>query len=181
MTSLKRLTVPLLEKLAKECNISLKKGDKKADKIATIKKAGIPEDQLEKLTKKYLTQKSKSKRSSKDTILELKGRIRLLEDQVKFLMSKMSVSEVKITKNQDRDLITITSNLGDIKNFIKTMLNPGESITIDQLIEIKQLQKIPLITLKHAIYGLIEEGIFNVSNGSSRQKIGGKIGILTRK
>ena len=112
--------------------------------------------------------------------VELKGRIRLLEEQVKFLMSKINVTEVRISKDKDRDLIIITSNLEDIKKFIKSMLSPGESITIDDLIEKKELQKIPLITLKHAIYDLIEDGIFEVSEGSSRQKIGGNIGLLTR-
>jgi len=181
MEKLNDLTVPLLNKLAKECNIRFKKGANKPDKIAALKNAGIPKNKLEQLIEKYLPQKKVKKRSSKDIILELKGRIRLLEDQVKFLMSKISVSEVKISKDKDRDIITITSDLGDIKKFVKSMLSPGESITIDDLIEIKELQKIPLITLKHAIYDLIEEGIFEVSEGSSRQKIGGKIGLIARR
>ncbi|MFX0018533.1 MAG: hypothetical protein ACFFAK_15930 [Promethearchaeota archaeon] len=180
MEKLNDLTVPLLNRLAKECGVQFKKGAKKPDKIATLENAGIPKEKMEQLITKYLAKKGIKKRSSKDTILELKGRIRLLEDQVRFLMSKISVTEVKILKDKDRDLITITSNLSDIKKFIKSMLSPGESITIDDLIEIKELQKIPLITVKHAIYDLIEEGIFEVSEGSSRQKIGGKIGLLTR-
>jgi hypothetical protein len=180
MEKLNDLTVPLLNKLAKECGVQFKKGDKKPDKISTLKNAGIPKDKLEQLIEIYLSHKKLKKKSSKDTILELKGRIRLLEDQVKFLMSKISVSEVKISRDKDRDIITITSDLGDIKKFIKSMLSPGESITIDDLIEIKELQKIPLITLKHALYDLIEEGNFKVSEGSSRQKIGGKIGLITR-
>jgi len=180
MEKLNDLTVPLLNKLAKDCGIQFKKGDKKLDKIKILENAGIPKDKMEQFIERYLTKKGIRKRSSKDIILELRGRIRLLEDQVKFLMSKISVSEVKISKDKDRDIITITSDLGDIKKFIKSMLSPGESITIDELIEIKELQKIPLITLKHAIYDLIEEGIFEVSEGSSRQKIGGKIGLLTK-
>ena len=66
-------------------------------------------------------------------------------------------------------------------SFIKSIVSPGESITIDELIEIKEIQKIPLIALKHSIYDLIEEGIFNGVQGNSRQKIGGKIGTLIRK
>ncbi|MFX1495784.1 MAG: hypothetical protein ACFFBZ_15985, partial [Promethearchaeota archaeon] len=146
MDKLNDLTIPLLNKLAKECGIQFKKIDKKSDKITKLRNAGIPNDKLELLITKYLTKKGIRKRGSKDTILELKGRIRLLEDQVKFLMSKISVTEVKISKDEDRGLITITSNLDDIKKFIKSMLSPGESITIDDLIEIKELQKIPLIT-----------------------------------
>ena len=181
MVNLKKLTVLLLDSLARECGVSFNQGDKKSDKIAAILNAGIPKKHLEKLVNKYLAQKSLSKRSSKDIILELKGRIKLLEDQVKFLMSKISVSEVRISKDKDRDIITITSNLEDIKNFIKSILTPGDSITIDELIEIKELQKIPLITLKHAIYDLIEDNVFNTSEGNSRQKLGGNIGLLIRK
>ncbi|MFX1235411.1 MAG: hypothetical protein ACFFBY_12765 [Promethearchaeota archaeon] len=181
MKAIKKLTVPLLEKLAEESGISFKKGDKKADKITAILNSGIPKNQLEKLINKYLTLKSEGKKSTKDLIVELKGRIKLLEEQVKFLMSKISVSELKISKEENRDVITIKSDLGDIKRFIKALLLPGESISIDELIEVRELQKIPLITLKHAVYDLIEEGIFEISEGSSRQKIGDKIGVLKRR
>jgi hypothetical protein len=61
------------------------------------------------------------------------------------------------------------------------MIIPGEKITIDELIEIKELQKIPLITLKHCIYDLIEENVFEVIDGKSRQKFGDNINALTRK
>lgn len=181
MKAIKKLTVPLLEKLAEECGISFNKGDKKADKITAILSSGIPEIRLEKLINKYLNLKSEGKKSTKDSIIELKGRVKLLEEQVKFLMSKISVSELKISKEENRDIITITSDLGDIKKFIQSLLLPGESISIDELIEVRELQKIPLITLKHAVYDLIEEEIFEISEGSSRQKIGGRIGVLKRK
>jgi hypothetical protein len=180
MTELKKLTVPQLEKLAKECEIELKRSDKKAIKIAKIFEAGIEENRLKQLIAKYMSQKKLSRKSSKELISELKGRIRLLEDQVKFLMSKINVAEVTIGTKANRDVITVTSDLGDVKKFIKALLSPGESITIDELIEIKEIQKIPLVALKHAIYDLIEENIFQVEEGNSRQKIGGKIGTLIR-
>jgi hypothetical protein len=180
MTELDKLTVSQLEKLAKECAIELKKSDKKDLKIAKILDAGIEADRLKQLIHKYIGKKKESKRSSKELISELKGRIRLLEEQVKFLMSKINVSEVTIDTEANRDLITITSDLGDIKKFIKALITPGESITIDELIELKEIQKIPLVALKHAIYDLIDERIFEAKEGKSRQKIGGKIGVLTR-
>ena len=141
MEKLNNLTVPMLNKLAKEYGIQFKKGDKKPDKIAILRNAKIPKDKLEQHIEEYLSQKRIKKKSSKNTLLELKGRIRLLEDQVKFLMSKISVSDVRISKEKDRDIITITSDLGDIKKFVKSMLTPGDSITIDELIEIKSCKK----------------------------------------
>jgi len=181
MANLNELTVSLLDRLAKECGIKFRKGTKKTEKIATIENAGIEETYLEQLLNKYLAQKSFSRKTSKDAISELKGRVKLLEEQVRFLMSEISVSKVSLTKKDDRDIITVTTDLADIKKFIKSIISPGESITIDELIEIKEIQKIPLIALKHSIYDLIEEGIFNGVQGNSRQKIGGKIGTLIRK
>ncbi len=180
MVKLNDLTVPLLEKLAEECNIPLKKGSKKKEKIELIKAANIDELKLQELIQKYLNNKTSEKKPKDDLISELKGRIRLLEEQVKFLMSKISVSEIKLSDKENQEIITITSDLRDIKKFIKSIIKPGESISIDELIEIRELQKIPLITLKHAIYDLIDESIISSSEGNSRQNLGGKIKIITR-
>jgi len=181
MTNLSDLTVSLLDKLAKEIGIKLNKKDKKVDKISKIKSAGLEELQLSQLIQKYYRDKSTPKRRSKDAISELKGRVKLLEDQVKFLMSEISVSKISVMKEDDHDILTVTTDLAEIKKFIKSLISPGESITIDELIEINEIQKIPLITLKHSIYDLIDENVFAVAEGNSRQKIGGKIGVLVRK
>jgi len=181
MTNLNDLTVSLLDKLAKEIGIKLNKKDKKVDKISKINSAGLEELQLNQLIQKYYRHRSTSKKTSKDAISELKGRVKLLEDQVKFLMSEISVSKISVMKEDDRDILTVTTDLAEIKKFIKSLISPGESITIDELIEINEIQKIPLITLKHSIYDLIDENVFDVAEGNSRQKIGGKIGVLVRK
>jgi len=181
MTNLSDLTVSLLDKLAREIGIKLNKKDKKVDKISKIKSAGLEELQLNQLIQKYYRDKSTPKKRSKDAISELKGRVKLLEDQVKFLMSEISVSKISVMKEVNHDILTVTTDLAEIKKFIKSLVSPGESITIDELIEINEIQKIPLITLKHSIYDLIDENVFDVAEGNSRQKIGGKIGVLVRK
>ncbi len=181
MANLSDLTVPLLDKLAKEIGIKFNKKDKKPDKIAKIKSAGLDELQLDQLLRKYYGQKSTPKKTNQDVISELKGRVKLLEEQVKFLMSEISVSKVSVMKENGRDILTVTTDLAEIKKFIKSLISPGESITIDELIEINEIQKIPLITLKHSIYDLIDDNVFDVAEGNSRQKIGGKIGVLIRK
>ena len=181
MANLSDLTVGLLDKLAKEIGIKINKKDKKPDKISKINSAGLEELRLNQLIQKYYEQKSTPKKRSKDVISELKGRIKLLEEQVKFLMSEISVSKVSVMKEDGRGLLTVTTDLAEIKKFIKSLISPGESITIDELIEINEIQKIPLITLKHSIYDLIDENVFDVAEGNSRQKIGGKIGVLVRK
>jgi hypothetical protein len=181
MANLDDLTVSLLDKLAKEIGIKLSKKDKKVDKISKIESAGLEELQLNQLIQKYYEQKSRIKKSSKDEISELKGRVKLLEEQVKVLMSEISVSKISLMKENDHDILTVTTDLAEIKKFIKSIISPGESITIDELIEMTEIQKIPLITLKHSIYDLIDENVFDAAEGKSRQKIGGKIGVLKRK
>jgi len=181
MTDLNDLTVSLLDKLAKEIGIKINKKDKKVDKISKIESTGLKELHLNQLIQKYYRDKSTPKKRSKDAISELKGRVKLLEDQVKFLMSEISVSKISVMKEDNHDILTVTTDLAEIKKFIKSLVSPGESITIDELIEIKEIQKIPLITLKHSIYDLIDENVFDVAEGNSRQKIGGKIGVLVRK
>ena len=168
MASLNDLTISLLDKLSKEIGIKPNKKDKKEDKIANIEGAGIEELRLNQLIQKYYAQKSLSKRTSKDQISE-------------FLMSEISVSKISLLKEDDHDILTVTTDLAEIKKFIKSIISPGESITIDELIDINEIQKIPLITLKHSIYDLIDENVFDVAEGKSRQKIGGKIGVLIRK
>jgi hypothetical protein len=181
MTDLNDLTVSLLDKLAKEIGIKINKKDKKVDKISKIESTGLKELHLNQLIQKYYRDKSTPKKRSKDAISELKGRVKLLEDQVKFLMSEISVSKISVMKEDNHDILTVTTDLAEIKKFIKSLVSPGESITIDELIEINEIQKIPLITLKHSIYDLIDENVFDVAEGNSRQKIGGKIGVLVRK
>jgi hypothetical protein len=180
LASLRDLTVPLLDKLAEECEIKFEFGYRKAEKISKIEASNLPESKLQNLIRKYLSLKEEKKRSKKDIISELKGRVRLLEEQVKFMMSKISFSEVQISTEGNRDLIKITSDLSDVKKLIKSLINPGETITIDDLIEIKEIQKIPLITLKHAIYDLIDDNFLETIEGGSRQRLFGKIGILKR-
>ena len=78
MANLNELTVSLLDRLAKECGIKFRKDTKKTEKIATIENAGIEETYLEQLLNKYLAQKSFSRKTSKDAISELKGRVKYL-------------------------------------------------------------------------------------------------------
>lgn len=181
MADLNDLTVSLLDKLAKEIGVKLNKKDKKGDKISKIRSADLDEFRLNQLIQKYHAQKSKPKKTSKDQISELKGRVKLLEEQVKFLMSEISVSKISLMKEDNSNILTVTTDLAEIKKFIKSIISPGESITIDELIEMSEIQKIPLITLKHSIYDLIDENVFDAAEGKSRQKIGGKIGVLKRK
>ncbi|MFX0042498.1 MAG: hypothetical protein ACFE8L_06270 [Candidatus Hodarchaeota archaeon] len=180
MTDLHDLTVYYLEKLAKECNISLKKNSTKAEKIKQIKKANISREYLKKLVTTFLGEKEQSKtnRSSKR---ELETRITKLEEQVKLLTSTLSELKRNSKKVETGELIEEVSNLDDVKRTIISMIDPGKSLTIDELIEIKEIQQYPLSMITRAIIDLIKEEVLIGAEGNSIQKIGGRIGILIRK
>jgi len=188
VVNLNKLTVAYLEKLAKEFNIIIKSSSKKADKIATILNAGIPNAKLEELFNKYLAQYQASKGKPKVTkkkpikqAVKLEERINLVEEQVKFLMSKIDSIEVHLAKERTSKLIGGGYNISDIQNVIKLKVLPGDSISIDEIISITELQKYPINLIEKAIIDLIDDEIFDVSEGRSIQKIQGNIGRLIRR
>ncbi len=188
MVNWNKLTIPYLEKLAKECKISFKSSSNKAEKIKVLLNAGIPNATLEELFNKYLAQYQASKRKPKVTkkkpikqAVKLEERINLVEEQVKFLMSKIDSIEVHLAKERTSKLIGGGYNISDIQNVIKLKVLPGDSISIDEIISITELQKYPINLIEKAIIDLIDDEIFDVSEGRSIQKIQGNIGRLIRR
>ena len=107
MVNLNKLTVPYINKLGKELNIIFESSSKKRDKIETILKSGISISKLEQVSNKYLKQYQNSKGipkiSKKKPIqvsVKLEERVDLLEEQVKFLMSKIDNFEVYLAKER---------------------------------------------------------------------------------
>lgn len=181
MADLRDLTVYYLEKLAKDCNIPLKKTSTKTEKIKQIKKANVSKEFLEKLINKYLIEKEVSQKTRKTSKRDLEKRITKLEEQVKFLSSTLSELKKSRNKGGTRELIEKVSDLDDVKRTIISTMAPGEALTIDELIGIKEIQQYPLSMITQAIIELIKEEIVLGAEGNSIQKIGGKIGILIRR
>lgn len=181
MVDLNTLKISYLEKLAKECNITLKKSDNKAEKIKKIQNSGIPEERLKELFKKYKEEQEASKKVQKKSKIHLEERLSSLEKQVQFLISRLDEFKDNRIKQETRELIEMVSDLDDIKKMIISRILPGEAITIDKLIGFKELQKFPLNLITQAIDDLIEDEVLIGSEGNSIQKIKGKIGVLTLK
>jgi len=195
MVKLNDLTIPYIKRLAKEAQIDLHQG-RKADLINQIKSSGISELQLNSLIKKYLKEKNKTKIKKKRSLLnipELEKRVKKLESQIEYLISiinkeknlNLSKSEVQGTHEIPEKKRTIPKieieTLSDLQDFIKLLLEPGEAITIDELIKVEELQNISFNLLKQAINKLIASGALEASEGKSIQKIQGNIGELIRK
>ncbi len=188
MVNLNKLTVPYLNQLAKELSITFKSSSKKPDKIKTILNAGIPDKKLEDLIIKYFNQYQASK--GKSTVTKKKpikqsikstDRINLLEKQVKFIMSKIDNIEIQLAKDRSSKFTGGGYNLNDVQNIIKSKISPGDSVSIDEVMVIRKLKKFPRELIEKAILDLIDDEIFDVSEGRSIQKIQGNIGRLIRR
>lgn len=184
LTDLNSLTVPNLEKLARECGIAIKKSAKKAEKIDAIRKANIDEQKLAELIDKYQKKKEIKKHDDKNLearVANLEKELITLKERVNSLISEVPDTEKEDTPKKTKEIIKIDSDLFVVKNLIKSFVLPGASISIDELIKIEKLQKFPLASLEQAIEELISEQTFVVSEGESVRKIKGQIGILKRK
>ena len=188
MVNLNKLTVKYLNKLGKELNITFKSSSKKADKIKAILNAGISNSKLEELFNKYLNQYQNSKgkpitakKKPVQVSAKLEERINLLEEQVKFLMSKIDNFEVYLAKDRSSKLVGGGYNISDVQLIIKSKVFPGDSISIDEIMNLKKLKKYPKNLIEKAIIDLIDDEIFDGSDGRSIQKIHGNIARLIRR
>ena len=181
MVDLNDLTVAYLEKLAKELKVPLKKSSNKVEKIKQIEEANIPNDRLDFLVNIYLSENEASKKTKKKSKKNLEKRVAILENQVDLLINTLSELRNDQFKGDIHKLINKVSDVDDIKKIIISLIVPGKSITIDELIGIKQLQEYPLYMITQAVIDLMEEDALIGAEGNSVQKIGGKIGILIRK
>jgi len=188
LVNLNKLTVPYLNILGKELNITFKSSSKKADKIKTILNSGVSNSKLEELFKKYLNQhqssKGKPKTAKKKPLqvsVKLEERINMLEEQVKFLMSKIDNFEVFLAKERSSKQIGGGYNIYDVQLIIKSKVLPGDSISIDEIMNTKKLKKYPKNLIEKAIIDLIDDEIFDGSDGRSVQKIHGNIARIIRR
>jgi len=177
LINLDKLYLPYLKRLAQECNITLKKSARKAEIVDTIISAGIPEDTLKRLFEKYLNEQNKKKSKSTSTTKRLK----LVEDQIKYLITKIDDIEVKLANLGFTDSSINTRDILDIKNIFKSKIQPGKSIAVDDLLSLERLNKYTKDMIYVAAMELVDEEIFDVSEGKSKNKIQGHIGRLIRR
>jgi hypothetical protein len=109
----------------------------------------------------------------------LENRINLLEDQVKFIMTKLDAVDVRLASLVPT--ITSLKDISTIKMGIKRLIPPGESMTIDELIKSKELQNVEWRILEKTLLDLVDDEVFDVSAGKSKKKIAGNIGRLIRR
>ncbi|MFX1395325.1 MAG: hypothetical protein ACFFAH_17455 [Promethearchaeota archaeon] len=188
MLDLNKLTVKYIEKIAQDCNITLKKNSKKVDKINTILNAGISNKILSELFNNYLSEYNASKQlktnasnNSSANIVKLKDKIEKLEEKIGYLCSIINNSNIDCQEEIEASILESGDDLSNIKTIIKTLLKPGKLITVDHLIRIDKLQKFPIKSIELAVKDLIHKRVINAFDGYSIQKLDGTIGLLSRE
>ncbi|MBN1215450.1 MAG: hypothetical protein JXA99_08390 [Candidatus Lokiarchaeota archaeon] len=175
MKNLKALNVPYLDKLAKECNIKVK--GKKDIKIKQILDAKIPEKKLETLFQKYLTEQKEKKKSPNTNSARLKN----IENQIQFIMSKISQLETMILEHQGNNQQLSFIRLDTLKKRIKQEISPKEMMSVDDLLNVIKQTEYSKKDIETAVIELIDEEVLDFSEGASKEKLDGKIGLLIRR
>ncbi len=105
-------------------------------------------------------------------------RVDLLEQQVKYLMEKMTILDAQVARSkglEDPRLIQ------EAKGALRALFKPGESRTIDEIVAHPSMQQYPREMLDRAVVTLVDDEVFDVSEGTSKLKVHGYIARLIRR
>lgn len=180
IVELNKLTVNQLVQLAKDYNLKLK-GRLKADKIKEIENSGIGEGKIQELFNKYYKPRKVIKRKPAKKESTLTSRVVLLEKQVKYIMDKISSVELIISQLKPEKRGLSGNEYENIKKIILSLIKPGRSMTIDEIYQIKEFKSFSLEKLGKVIDDLVDEELFDVSEGGSKLKIHDNIGRIIRR
>jgi len=106
-------------------------------------------------------------------------RLDLLEGQIKYIMDKLKVLDSKLVdfKPSTSDSMSNYS----IKNEVKQLISPGESLSIDEIRNSRKLRNVDWRSLEKILIEMVDEEIFDVSEGRSKYKLDRNIGRLIRR
>lgn len=171
-----------LKEVAKSFGIKLKKGNK-TSLVQQIKSAGVDRRRLEDLVtelqgkKKPVKKKKKTNQKtlsgiSPDVLGSLEARITRLEQIVSQILKKNQLGSK--TRASTREIQSI-------KSIIKSILRSGDSKTIDEIVNLGSMKSYNWITIEQALLDLIDDEVFDVSEGKSVRKLDGRIARLIRR
>jgi len=160
----------------------------KADIIDELTKMNLNQIELEKFINTIKPQKAKkaSKKSSKKapktsspqkkpeklTIKDLDDRVSRLERQMKIILEK---------NESDQDFQVDQNEVSKIKQIIYGLIQPGASRTIDEIVNNDIMRTKKWHNIERALLDLIDDEVFDVSEGNSKKKLTGNIGRLIRR
>jgi|SRR5271157_69728 len=186
-SDLTKLTAVTLLELAKNLNINISKAKKETMAENILKECS----DKSKLEQELATLKGKKVKPVKpslsktvklpakdDHIVSLEKRVGIIEEQIKYIISKLTSVDVKLAPTTMKvDFVEIEK----VKSIITSMIRPGESISIESIFLDSRISQHPPAVIEKAILGLIDDEVCDSSEGSGERKIRGTIGRLIRR
>ncbi len=130
---------------------------------------------IKKGTSTSLTRERRISSSAKQPTDMIFSRLENLENQMKFVISKIT----KIESNSAQSSLTMTySELERLEQQILKIIPRGDSISVDELLSKRQFKQTPFNNIEKAILALIDGQKIEGTEGKSKFKVDGYIGRL---
>jgi len=110
---------------------------------------------------------------------QIEKRVSLLEEQIRFIMNKLTAIDLKLSQGVPSKVSP--SNLNLIKKELMKLIPRGQSMTIDKIASSLKFPETEWKTIEQAIIDLVDDEVFDVSEGRSHRKVAGNIGRLIRR
>ncbi|MCF2140552.1 MAG: hypothetical protein K9W44_10910 [Candidatus Lokiarchaeota archaeon] len=147
--------------------------------------------QCEKLVSAYMQKKTsstkksfvKKKRTSYNQSLtsnrQIINKINIIENQIRTLFTRINKIEDKLNSVFSESTANLNRNMA-LEPLLLTLIPRESGITIDNLLDQPELKNISKSLIEQAILDLVDDEKIMVSEGRSKQKIGGYIGRVSR-
>lgn len=176
--------------ISRELGLKIPKNKKKAVFITEIEKFNQNEKNLINIIKKhelipkFTTTSKKTSIKSKNTIdfnhfKALETRVDNIETQIKFIIEKINSLLLSNTVYQKETGEIITEKeIIKIKKILMRAFSRGSSFSVDEIFQLKELKLYSFDTIEKVILRLIDDGIFEGTDGTSSIKIDKYIGRI---
>lgn len=194
MIDLNQWSLEHIKLIAKE--LGIKTTGSKAIIIEKIQSMNLSDEILSSIVEKYPKTTSKSNQKSlkvgiKSTTKSshtsdshipstIDQRIQNIEEQIKYIMQKLSQIEVRLASEDSRTKISL-NRISEIKSIILEDLQPGSNIKVDDLLQKPSLTNYSFEQIESAVIELIDEERLDFAEGSSKKKFRQTIARIIRR
>ena len=147
-----------------------------AEKYAKLDKGGKSTDSKKSSSKVLITSPDNQ---STNAIALIEQRLQTMEQQIKYVMQKLTQIEVQLSSDQTNNLNL--NGTSEIKQIILKIVPPGSNIKVDELLQKPQLTTFKFDQIERAVLDLIDEERLDFSEGSSIKKFRSSIARIIRR
>lgn len=188
MADLTKLTIPDLKQLTKVLGWTTRKRSV-ITIIKEIKDKKVPNAKIEQAIVQMHSMPKSSKESdvstksvpylpSKNKLQTIETRLSQLEKQVRFIMNKLSIMEIRMAGPVEA---LESTKIQPLKKLILRLIPQGTVISTDEIRNKKDLQHYQPKDIERALLELVDEECFDVAEGQSQWTLSGNIGLLIRR